>query len=200
MKASRWGMICGVSIEAALIVVGLSAMLALPALSQSSVASPEISVALSAAPASVAEGAAVGMFDIHGHFKQARAGTNGWTCLTVDEAATDKDAIERHPACYDKYGLEWIRAFNAGHVPNPKHVGYAYMLKGGSSWSNTDPKAIKPAEGEKDYIHMPPHIMILNADVANSSGFPATQVNPDTGKPFVMFGGTAYAILIIPVN
>lgn len=140
------------------------------------------------------------MFDIHGHFKQARPGTNGWTCLTVDEAATDKDAIERHPACYDKYGLEWIMAFNHGIAPNPKHVGYAYMLKGGSSWSNTDPKAIKPAEGQKDYIRMPAHVMILNERVANWSGFPATQVNPDTDKPFVMFAGTRYAILIIPVE
>ncbi len=93
-----------------------------------------------------------------------------------------------------------MEAFTAGRVPNPDRAGYAYMLEGGSSWSNTDPSATKLAPGQKDYIRIPAHIMILSAKVANSSGFPSGQVNPDTRKPFVMFGGTAYAILIIPVN
>jgi len=42
--------------------------------------------------------------------------------------------------------------------------------------------------------------MILNARLANSSGFPSGQANPDTSKPFVMFGGTPFALLIIPVK
>jgi hypothetical protein len=42
--------------------------------------------------------------------------------------------------------------------------------------------------------------MILNARVAESSGFPSGQASPDTHKPFVMFGGTAYALVIIPLS
>jgi hypothetical protein len=74
------------------------------------------------------------------------------------------------------------------------------MLEGGSSWSNIDPKAVKLAPGQKDYVRIPAHIMILNARVASSSGFPSGQAEPDTHKPFVQFGGTPFALLIIPVN
>jgi len=111
-----------------------------------------------------------------------------------------EDGIAHHPACFDKYGLEWIEDYIAGREPDPDHVGYSYMLEGGSSWSNIDPKAAKLAPGQKDYIRIPAHIMILNSRVAGSSGFPSGQAEPDTHKPFVQFGGTPFALLIIPVN
>lgn len=50
------------------------------------------------------------------------------------------------------------------------------------------------------YIRIPPHVMILDARTANAPGLPSGQAKPDTRKPFVMFGGTLYAILIIPVR
>lgn len=167
--------------------------------SQSSRSKSEISTALSAAPASIAEQASVIILRDHGRKEELRDGTNGWTCLARDADAPD-DGIAHHPACFDKYGLEWIENYEAGREPNPEHVGYSYMLDGGSSWSNTDPKATKLGPGQVDYIRLPAHIMILNARVANSSGFPSGQADPDTHKPFVMFGGTPFAILIIPVN
>jgi hypothetical protein len=159
----------------------------------------EISKALSAAPPSIAAQAAVIILKDQGRKEELRAGSNGWTCLARDENAPD-DGIAHHPACFDKYGLEWIENYVAGREPNPDHVGYSYMLEGGSSWSNTDPKATKLAPGQKDYIRISGHIMILNARVADSSGFPSGQTEPDTRKPFVMFGGTPFALLIIPVN
>jgi hypothetical protein len=170
------------------------------AIGQSSNLKSEIARALSAAPTSVSAGATVDIADAKGHMTELRHGSNGWTCVIDDPAAVQHDPIQHHPACFDKHGLEWMEAFAAGGVPNSDRAGYAYMLEGGSSWSNTDPSATKLAPGQKDYIRIPAHIMILNAKVANSSGFPSGQANPDTRKPFVMFGGTAYAILIIPVN
>jgi hypothetical protein len=169
------------------------------AVSQSSKSESEISRALSAAPAAIAAHASVVILGDQGRKEELRAGTNGWTCTARDMNAPD-DGIAHHPACFDKYGLEWIENYEAGREPNPDHVGYSYMLEGGSSWSNTDPKATKLAPGQKDYIRIPVHIMILNAHVANSSGFPSGQTNPDTHKPFVMFGRTPFAILIIPVK
>ena len=180
--------------------LALMSMAAPPAIGQSDEVKSEIGRALSAAPASVAAGAAVDVADAKGRMTELRHGSNGWTCVIDNAEAIKQDPIEHHPACFDKPGLEWIKAFAAGRVPNPDRVGYAYMLEGGSSWSNTDPKATKLASGQKDYIRIPAHIMILNAKVADSSGFPSGQANPDTHKPFVMFGGTAYAILIIPVK
>jgi hypothetical protein len=173
--------------------------LVISAISQSDTTEAEISRALSAAPASIAAHASVVVFGAQGRRKELRAGTNDWTCVTRERNLLD-DGIAHHPACFDKYGLEWAENYFAGREPNPDHVGYSYMLQGGSSWSNTDPKATKLAPGQKDYIRMPPHIMILSAKVANVSGFPSGQSDPDTHTPFVMYGGTSFAILIIPVN
>jgi hypothetical protein len=160
----------------------------------------EIVRALSAAPPSVAADAAVVHLDDKGRKAELRPGSNGWICLANEADPLHPDGIEHHPVCYDKYGMEWLEAWESHRGPDPDHVGYAYMLQGGSSWSNTDPGATKLAPGQKDFIRIPPHIMILNAKVAETSGFPSGQSDPDTHKPFVMFGGTPAALLIIPVK
>jgi hypothetical protein len=174
-------------------------ILVISAIGQSDTTEAEISQALSAAPASIAAHASVIVFGAQGRRKELRAGTNGWTCVTREQNLPD-DGIAHHPACFDKYGLEWIENYFAGREPNPDHVGYSYMLQGGSAWSNTDPKAATLAPGQKYYIRMPPHIMILSAKVANGSGLPSGQSDPDTHMPFVMYGGTSFAIVIIPAN
>jgi len=43
-------------------------------------------------------------------------------------------------------------------------------------------------------------LMILGAKVADNSGFPSGQADPDTSRPFVTFGGTPFAILIVPLK
>jgi hypothetical protein len=185
MKALFWG------------TIGLAciSILAPQATSQSSASKSEFSRAMSAAPPSVAMRAAIASMDEKGRIEELRYGTNGWTCL-----AHDPGAPIGYPVCVDQAGLEWFQAEMAGHMPDPDHTGYSYMLKGGSTWSNTDPSATRLPLGQKDFIRVPPHIMILNAKAAISSGFPSGQANPDTRKPFVMYGGTPYAILIIPVS
>jgi len=130
---------------------------ALSAAGQSSKSETTISQALSAAPASIAAQASVIILGDQGRREELRSGTNGWTCIMRDVNAHE-DGIAHHPACFDKYGLEWAEDYMAGREPNPDHVGYSYMLEGGSSWSNIDPKAAKLAPGQKDYIRMPaPH-------------------------------------------
>lgn len=150
--------------------------------------------ALSAAPPAIAADATVLGRDGKGDTIVLRQGRNGWTCLM-----TVTDPV-RLPVCYDANGMAWRKAIIAGHAPDPDKPGLSYMLKGGSAWSNTDPKADKLPPGMKTYIRIPPHVMILDARAANASGLPSGQASPDTRKPFVMFGGTQYAILIIPVN
>lgn len=155
----------------------------------------EIARALSAAPPAVAAGAAVISMDDKGQIKELRHGENGWSCIPHDPATP-----MGHPLCLDKNGLAWMEAAMAGRTPDPDKIGYSYMLKGGSSWSNTDFSAIKLAPGQKDFIRIPPHFMILNAKIANSSGYPSGQANPETHKPFVLYGGTPYAVLMIPLS
>lgn len=128
----------------------------------------EIDRALSAAPSQIAEKAAVVSMDDKGQVKELRHGENEWTCIPHDPATP-----MGHPLCLDKNGLEWMKAAMAGHPPDPERIGYSYMLKGGTSWSNTDVSASKLPPGHEDYIRIPPHFMILNAKIANSSGFPS---------------------------
>lgn len=150
--------------------------------------------ALSAAPPAVATGATVLGSDRHGHAIVLRRGPNGWTCLM-----SVSDPVHL-PVCYDANGMEWRRAIVAGRAPDPDKPGFAHMLQGGSAWNNIAPKTNKLPPGMKTYIRFATHVMILNAKLANASGFPSGQANPDTRKPFVMFGGTPCAILIIPVR
>lgn len=183
-------------IPCVLLIVFISTLAA----AQSAAKPSALSLALSAAPPSVAAQAAVQIIGSDGTRHEIRAGTNGWTCIARDPSVPMKDGISHHPACYDKYGLEWMEAYRAGKSPNPDHVGLSYMFEGGSAWSNIDPAASKLPSAQADYIHIGPHMMILNQMTADSSGLPLHETNPDTNKPFVMFGGTLYALIIVPVK
>jgi hypothetical protein len=44
-----------------------------------------------------------------------------------------------------------------------------------------------------------PHIMIVNFG-DSMSGYPDMQPKPDTTQPYVMWGGTPYAHLMVPVQ
>ncbi len=154
----------------------------------------DIARAISAAPASIGEGAAVAEMDEQGKLTELRHGRNGWTCL-VHDPGTPKG----HPLCLDGNGLQWMADSMAGRVPAADKTGYSYMLQGGTSWSNLDVSATKLPPGQKKYITIPPHIMVMNAKIAQESGFPSGEQYPDTSKPFVMYGGTPYAIVMIPI-
>ena len=145
-----------------------------------------IADALGAAPTAVARGATV----ISGDGKMLRKGGNGWTCMPDNPATPGPD-----PMCFDKVGLAWAMAW-MGHKTPPDATGTAYMLKGGTDASNLDPFATKPTKG---WIKTGPHVMILSADAARASGYSAG-ANPDTSKPYVMFAGTPYAHIMMPVR
>jgi hypothetical protein len=83
-------------------------------------------------------------------------------------------------------------------VPPADKPGLAYMLAGAADASNTDPYATKPARGAA-WVRTGPHIMILDRNAAASSGYPGGP-HPDTSKPYVMFGGTPYAHIMMPVR
>lgn len=86
-----------------------------------------------------------------------------------------------------------------GHTDPPAgKVGFGYMLMGGSDASNSDPYATKPAEG-KAWVDTGPHVMVLNAG-SMMAGYPSQADNPDTKEPYVMWPGTPYAHLMIPVR
>jgi hypothetical protein len=159
-------------------------------LSPAAAASDEeiIKNAESAAPASVAKNAAVMTWDM----KTLREGTNGFTCMPDDTSTTTIN----DPMCVDKNGLAFIMAVMAKKEP-PPGVGFDYMLQGGGSASNADPYAThvdgkwEPDDG--------PHVMIFGAKEALDA-YPQPKSNPDVTQPYVMYPGTPYAHLMMPVK
>ena len=154
--------------------------------------SDPIKDAESAAPASIAHDASVVVPQPDGSMKTLRQGSNGWTCIPDDPNTPSDD-----PMCADANGMKWAAAWMAHKPPPPNAVGLAYMLKGASDPSNTDPFATKPAAGS-DWVKTGPHLMVLGADSLNK--LYQASATPDTSKPYVMFGGTPYAHLMVPVS
>ena len=150
-----------------------------------------IKSAMSAAPLSIAQGATIVTMDDKMNMKTLRTGTNGWTCMPDLPTTPGAD-----PMCLDKNGLAWAHALMSHTNPPADKMGFGYMLMGGSDASNTDPFATKPAPGDK-WVDTGPHVMVLNIGT-KFDGYPTTSAN--TKVPYVMFPGTPYAHLMLPVR
>ena len=148
--------------------------------------------AMSAAPLAVAKDATVVAMDANGSMRVLRKGTNGWTCMPDSPTTPGPD-----PMCMDANAMKWAEAW-MGHKPPPADtVGLMYMLAGGTDASNTDPYAAKPT-GAGDWVRTGPHLMVVGS-TSLLAGYPSGP-GPDTSRPYVMWSGTPYAHLMIPVR
>ena len=75
-------------------------------------------------------------------------------------------------------------------------TGIAYMLQGDRGASNNDPYAHGPKSGN-DWVVSPAHLMILFPDPSMLDAYPT---DPQSGGPWVMWKGTPYAHLMLPVS
>ena len=154
--------------------------------------SDPVSSAESAAPAAVAHDAAVVTLDAKGAMTTLRKGTNGWTCMPDAPDTPGPD-----PMCFDQSASKWVAAWIAHKAPPAGTVGLMYMLEGGTDASNTDPYATKPT-ANNNWVKTPPHLMIVGSKEV-LAGHPAG-AQPDTSVPYVMWAGTPYAHLMVPVG
>jgi hypothetical protein len=146
----------------------------------------------SAAPASISAGASIVQAAADGTMKELRKGTNGWTCMPDAPATPGPD-----PMCFDANAAKWADAW-LHHKPPPTGVaGVMYMLEGGTDASNTDPYATKPT-ADNDWVKTGPHIMIVGSKEI-LAGHPSG-AKPDTAVPYVMWAGTPYAHLMVPMG
>ena len=97
--------------------------------------------------------------------------------------------------CLDQVWSEWLDAFLSGADPETTQPGLSYMLLGGDDTSNVDPFAPVPEEGE-DWVTTPAHMMLLLPGNFDSSVF---TTDFESGFPFIMWDGTPYEHLMIPV-
>ena len=150
-----------------------------------------IESAMAAAPDSVSAGATIVEAQADGSMKTLREGKNGWTCMPDSPTTPGPD-----PMCMDKNAAAWAAAWIGKKTP-PETPGVMYMLAGGTDASNTDPYAKAPTQGG-DWIRTGPHLMIVGSK-AMLAGYPSG-AGPDTKAPYVMWAGTPYAHLMLPVE
>jgi hypothetical protein len=147
-----------------------------------------IAKATSAAPPDVGRNAAVMGMGADGKMKELRAGTNGWMCM-VDPAGNSM--------CLDKEWQAWGDGWmNKKDPPKPNTVGVAYMLKGDNGASNTDPYATKRS-ADNQWVVSGPHIMLLPTDASQLDAYPTDWTK---GGPWVMWKGTPYAHIMVPMT
>jgi hypothetical protein len=143
--------------------------------------------AMSAAPAEVAANATI--LDAEGNVIQE--GTNGYICMP-----TPQGMVPPQPMCLDEVWMAWADAWQAGKELTIDKPGIAYMLGGDGGVSNTDPAGLDP-EKVDDWVKAEQHLMLLFPDKAGYDAFPT---DPSYGGPWVMWKGTPYVHLMIPIS
>ncbi len=151
-----------------------------------------IASAMAAAPAAVSSAATIVTMGADGSMTTLREGPNGFTCMGDNPATPGPD-----PMCMDSNAMEWAMAWIGKQPPPTDKPGVMYMLAGGTDASNTDPYATGPSEGGA-WIETGPHMMVVGSQAA-LNGYPDA-AEPDTSVPYVMWAGTPYAHLMIPVE
>lgn len=152
-----------------------------------------IKSAMQAAPAKVAAGATIVAVGEDGKMRTLREGKNGFTCMPDNPTTPGPD-----PMCMDKAALEWAGAWMAHQTPASGKVGFMYMMVGGTDASNTDPYATKPG-ADKHWVKTGAHVMLVGAEPAFYEMYPKG-ADPDTAVPYVMWAGTPYQHLMVPVK
>jgi hypothetical protein len=149
-------------------------------------ADAKIAEAMKAAPADLAHHATIMDWDQ----SILREGTNGWTCLP-----TPPQMPGSAPMCLDGQWMQWAHAWMTKTEPTVTEIGVSYMLSGDDGASNSDPYGTR--ENSTDWVVTGPHLMILTPDLATLDGM---TTDPDNGGPWVMWKGTPYAHIMVPVG
>ncbi len=148
--------------------------------------SEAIADALGAAWPGMAENATV--VDWEGNV--LREGSNGYTCYPTPPTLEVKA-----PMCMDSEWMEWADAWSNKKDYAADALGISYMLAGDGGASNIDPYAEGPTD-DNEWIREGAHLMIL-APAALLEAFPT---DPENGGPYVMWKGTPYAHIMVPIG
>jgi hypothetical protein len=142
----------------------------------------------SAGPSSLSKNATI----MDGDGKVLRTGINGWTCMPDNPNTPGTDSM-----CVNEPWLNFREALKNKKKPTYTQVGIAYMLQGDRPVSNTDPFATAPKPGDDWVEGLGAHIMVLIPDVETLKN---VSTNSKNGGPWIMWSGTPYAHLMIPVD
>ena len=155
----------------------------------------------SAAPSFIAQRALV--LDAGGD--TLRAGDNGWTCMPGNPRGISnpqtgwKDAHEAMSVCADAASMAWMQAWMTSTKPQLKRDGFMWMLHGDMGEDNTTPMVMKKSDAAdpSQWIESGPHLMLMPKNLESLANFTDDFTR---GEPYVMFPGSDYAHLMIPVE
>ena len=117
-----------------------------------------------------------------------KKGTNEWTCMFQTGV----------PMCLDPNAMEWAHAWQT-HGPATDKTGFIYMLAGDTGASNTDPWATgedRRQPLDRDRLARDDR---RGRCEDHAAGYQKT-ADPDPTKPYVMWPGSPYEHLMIPVK
>ena len=147
----------------------------------------KIARAMSSAPAAVSKDATV----VDSDGTVLKEGSNGWTCMP------DTMPGDKAPMCNDATWMKMMTAVGAQAEFEADTIGISYMLQGepsGSGVSNSSPYHHDHKNAD-DYVETGPHLMII-VPKHMLEGIPT---DPSGGGPYVMWGDTPYAHIMVPV-
>ena len=133
-----------------------------------------------------------------------REGLNGWTAMPGNPRGMSdpengwKDPHEAMPMVMDAQAMKWAMAFMSGKKPELDHDGWMYMLHGDMGEDNTKQSVFnKEDAAEGHWIESGPHIMLMPKDPSSLKGL---TTNFNSGGPYIMFEGTGYDHVMIPLE
>ena len=159
----------------------------------------EIKAYSSAAPSFIGNDATV----IGANGAVLREGTNGWVCLSFSPMPEEgfKSAHEASPACAEESARAWIEAYKNKTVPKISSDGWVWMLQGDLGADNfrahSESEVYQGGEKGAHWIESGPHLMLMPKDAKSLDGQAADFT---AGTPYIMFKGTPYAHLMIPLD
>ena len=133
-----------------------------------------------------------------------REGTNRWTAMAGNPRGMSdpengwKNPHEAMPMVMDGQAMKWAMAFMSGKKPELDHDGWMYMLHGDMGEDNTKQLVFKKEDAtEGHWIESGAHLMLMPKDPSSLKG-QTTDFN--SGAPYIMFEGTGYDHIMIPVE
>lgn len=116
-------------------------------------------------------------------------GSNDWVCMP--ETLPDDGA----PMCNDAVWMKMMMAMGAGEAFEADGIGFSYMLQGDAGVSNSDP-AHPMGKDAPDFIKEGAHLMVI----VPRAMLKGITDDPHAGGPYVMWGDTPYAHIMIPIE
>ena len=156
----------------------------------------QIKAYTSAAPAVIGDHATV----ISADGRVLREGTNGWTCRNLVPMPDGgfADAHATAAACSDPNAVAWVEAYIADKTPQLKGDGWIWMKHGDLGVDNFKPYTdCQKDAGHKHYIESGAHMMLMPKDPTSLDG---QTTDYTSGAPYVMFKGTKFVHLMIPLD